>query len=149
MISSLKQFLLLIFLVSPVAGYSPTGSVQVTTPQRIAISLGWCGADAFTAFGSSSGLVVRVEPGICGGKVHLGFRSAFNLFIPMVSMDITGSLLRTWYHPWGGVQAGQTFAGLESRLGLRYFVVTAGYYRHIAGNGSDHPIGSFGIGIGL
>jgi hypothetical protein len=58
---------------------SPTVSVQVTTPQRYSLSLGVSGTDWGSAFGSESGFLVRVEPGLSGGKLHAGRRSVFSL----------------------------------------------------------------------
>lgn len=145
------KLLLLLTLILPaiVSGGFPTGSVQVSTPQRMNLSLGYCFSGA-SMLGPSSGLLVRVEPGISGGKFHLGLRSLFGMLsIPVASVDVTGSLMRTWNDPWGGVEGGQTYAGGEVRLGLRVLVFTAGYYEHLAGDGDDRGIWSLGAGIGL
>jgi len=149
----LKYTLLAIVLwlsAGQASGSSPTGSLQVTTPQRYSLSLGYSSAD-WGLFGSSGGYVIRIEPGLSGGKVHLGLRGIFNLsLLPVMSAEITGSLLQTWNDPWGGIPGGQTFAGGELRLGLRLITATAGLYRHAAGDDTDHDwITSLGVGLGL
>lgn len=147
---TLKAFVLVLTLLPAAAGgFSATGSIQVTTPQRLSLSLGAFGADG-SLLGPSAGVLARIEPGISGGKLHLGFRSAFSLlFLPVTSIDITGALLQTWFDPWGGVESGQTYLGGELRIGIRAVVATAGLYRHAAGDGEDGLTGSFGLGIGL
>lgn len=147
--SSGTLILLMLLLTGFSNALSPTGSVQVTTPQRLSLSLGVCGTDFFGTFGGSSGILFRMEPGISGGKLHLGMRSMFSLmFLPVVSADMTAALLQTWNDPWG-VTGGQTYAGGEFRLGLRYLVFTAGGYRHVAGDREDKWLYSFGAGVGL
>lgn len=133
--------------VCTLSGMSPTGSLQITTPQRWSISLGVCFDDGFGAFGPSSGMVARLEPGISGGKLHLGVRSIFSLaFLPVTSMDITGAVLRTWNDPWGEVEGGETYLGGEYRFSAGMVLATAGYYRKTDG---EKWITSLGAGIGL
>ncbi|MCD4707119.1 MAG: hypothetical protein K8S62_05215 [Candidatus Sabulitectum sp.] len=131
--------------------WSPTVSVQVTTPQRYSLSLGISGVDWGSAFGSESGFLIRVEPGVSGGKLHAGTRNAFSLaLIPILSVDVTGALMYTWNDPWNGLQDDQTYAGMELRFGALPVVVSAGYYKHIAGSDTEHNwIGYLGAGIGF
>lgn len=151
MVKILLALVLLTTLIPSAQGISPTGSIQVTSPQRYSFSLGISSVDWGRAFGSSSGYVLRIEPGLSGGKLHLGIRSAFSLvFLPVTSVDVTGSLLYTWNDPWGGVKSRQTYAGMEFRMGYHVITATAGYYRHTAGDDpNSNWISSFGIGLGL
>lgn len=147
-------FLLVITCVTATAGLislSPTVSIQVTTPQRFSLSLGISGVDWGGLFGSESGFLIRVEPGISGGKFHAGTRSVFNLaLVPILAIDVTGALMYTWNDPWNGLMEDQTYAGMEVRFGGLPVVLSAGYYRHIAGSDTEEEwITSFGAGVGF
>jgi len=130
---------------------APTVSIQVTTPQRYSFSLGLTGVDWGRVFGTHSGFLVRAEPGLSGGKLHIGFRSALSLILmPVASADVTAAILRTWNDPWGGIESNQTYGGLELRIGMRLVTATVGVYRHMAGEDTEHEwITSLGAGFGL
>lgn len=130
---------------------SPTVSVQVTTPQRYSLSLGFSGVDWGRAFATQTGFLVRAEPGISGGKLHMGVRTTLSLaLVQLVSADLTGALLRTWNDPWGGIESGQTYGGVELRVGMHLFTATAGVFRHMAGDDADHEwLTSLGAGFGI
>lgn len=146
----LRTILFTVLIPSASQALSPTGSIQVTTPQRYSLSVGVCGGDFLGVFNNSSGFVLRAEPGVSGGKLHLGMRFMFSFTsLPLASADITASVLQTWNDPWGEIEGGQTYAGAEYRLGLRFLVATAGYYRRVAGDSENEWISSFGAGIGF
>jgi hypothetical protein len=89
----LAVLVLLLCSVSAVSGglqeWSPTVGVKVTTPQKISVSIGFSSIPWNSIWGGDSGMVFRLEPGLAGGKVHLGVRSAFSMvFIPITSVDI-------------------------------------------------------------
>lgn len=131
--------------------WSPTVSVQVTSPQRYNLSLGVSGVDWGGIFGSESSFLIRVEPGISGGKFHAGARSSFSFaFVPVVSVDMTGAIMYTWNDPWNGIPDDQTYAGMEMRWGALPWVISAGYYKHVAGWDTEHEwVTSFGAGFGF
>ncbi len=147
-------FLLLIICITATAGlssWSPTVSVQVTTPQRYSLSIGVSGSNWGSLFGSDSGILFRVEPGLSGIKLHVGRRGTFNfLMLPMTSVETTVALLHTWNDPWNGLMEDQRYAGMEVRFGGLPVVLSAGYYRHIAGSDTEEDwITSFGAGVGF
>jgi len=136
-----------------IADWSPTASIQINRPQKLSISIGvsTAGIMSLPLFGPESGFLLRLEPGLSGSKLHVGTRSIFNmLFLPVVSVDITASLLYTYNSPWGDLENDQTYMGLESRFGAHLLLVTAGMYRHIGGGDSEHDWHfSAGAGIGF
>ena len=101
--------------------------------------------------GEETGAVFRLEPGLSGGKVHLGVRNMFLFsFIPIVSGEFTASLMHTWNDPWRGIPNGQTYLGAEYRGSIHLLVFTAGFYSHAAGDDDSKSwTGSFGIGMGF
>ncbi|OPL18419.1 MAG: hypothetical protein AVO35_06130, partial [Candidatus Aegiribacteria sp. MLS_C] len=75
-------------------GWSPTAAAQLTIPQKLSVSVGMAGIPWGRIWSDDGGLLVRLEPGLSGGKLHVGFRSAFSiLFFPAVASDICGSVL--------------------------------------------------------
>ena len=91
--------------------WSPTVGVKVTTPQKLSLSIGFSSIPWNSLWGGDSGMVLRLEPGLAGGKIHLGLRSAFSMiFIPITSVDICCSLMHTWNNPWNGLENDQTYA---------------------------------------
>ncbi len=151
----LLAVLIVLFSVSAVDGglleWSPTVGVKVTTPQKLSVSIGFCSIPWNSLWGGDSGMVLRLEPGLAGGKVHLGIRSAFSMvFIPITSVDICGSLMYTWNNPWNGLENEQTYTGIEVRGGFHLFILSAGIYRHVSGVDTDHDwIFSGGAGLGF
>jgi hypothetical protein len=147
--------LIAVVSVSPVRGdfpdWSPSLAVKVTSPQKLSVSIGISSISWGSVWGGGSGVVFRVEPGLAGGKIHLGIRSAFSmLFIPVMSVDVSGSLMHTWNDPWYGLENDQTYAGVELRSGAHLLVVSAGVYRHIAGTDAEHDwVFSGGAGVGF
>ena len=152
---SVKQIVTIALLafssLSYASSWSPSASIQVTTPQRYSFSIGISGVNLGSLFGSDSGILLRLEPGLSGVKLHLGKRGVFSfLMLPMASVETTVAIMHTWNDPWNGIQEDQTYAGLEARYTIMPILITAGYYRHLAGVDTEHDwIGSFGAGIGL
>ncbi len=134
--------------VSGLSGWSPTASIQITSPQKYSASIGMSSVDLF---GSDSGFLIRLEPGFSGGKLHAGTRNmVIATLIPFVSTDVTAAIMHTWNDPCGRLLNHQTYAGMEIRLGILPLVITAGYYNHIAGSDTEHNwITSLGIGAGF
>lgn len=147
-------FLLMIASATATSGltsWSPTVSFLVTAPQRYSLSIGVSGSNWGSLFGSDSGILFRVEPGISGIKLHVGRRGTFSfLMLPTASVETTVAFLHTWNDPWNGLLADQTYAGLEARYKIIPVVVSAGYYRHIAGSDTEKEwITSIGAGVGF
>jgi len=132
-------------------GISPTAGVQITVPQKLSVSAGISTIPFGNVYGSGAGMVFRLQPGLAGGKVQAGLRSAFSFFfLQVVSLDITGSLLYTWGDPWGDLQPDQTYLGGELRACTIPLVFSTGVYRHVAGGGDRHEwLVSAGAGIGF
>ena len=148
--------LVLCLTVTPVFGggmmeWTPTASVQVGIPQKISVSIGFCSIDFGTIWGADSGALLRIEPGLSGGKLHVGIRQVFSMvFLPVVSADLSAAVLYTWNDPWSGLENDQTYLGLETRFGSYLMVVTAGMYRHVGGGDTDHDwLFSAGAGLGF
>lgn len=136
-------------LASP--GWSPTAAAQVTLPQKLSISVGVTGIPWGLLWSSDGGMLLRLEPGLCGGKLHLGYRSSLSMaFIPVASADICASVMYTWNDPWGGLANDQTYLGTEFRASTVPVVLSFGIYRHIAGGDEEHDwVFSAGGGIGF
>lgn len=136
---------------SGVPGWSPTASIQITSPQRASVSVGITSIGFGTLWGPESGMLVRIEPGLGGGKLHVGSRFGFSMaFIPIMHADLTAAVLHTWGDPWAELESGQTYIGLELRTGTYLFLATAGVYRHALGADGDHDwIISAGAGLGI
>ncbi|OPL18415.1 MAG: hypothetical protein AVO35_06110 [Candidatus Aegiribacteria sp. MLS_C] len=118
--------------------------------------MGMAGIPWGRIWSDDGGLLVRLEPGLSGGKLHVGFRSAFSiLFFPAVASDICGSVLYgsvlyTWNDPWGGLENDQTYLGTEFRATAVPLVLSFGLYGHVAGNDDEHDwLFSAGGGIGF
>jgi len=131
--------------------WSPTIDVKVTYPQKASVSIGISSISWGSLWGGGNGVVFRVEPGLAGGKVHLGVRNAFSMIlIPVMSTDICASLMYTWNDPWHGLQNDQTYAGVEIRGAMHLLVISAGIFRHIAGEDTEHDwVLSGGAGVGF
>lgn len=96
------------------------------------------------------GPVVQLEPGFGGGKLNLGYRYAQHRFLPILNLGLYASLMRTWGNPLGDVQPGQTYAGLETSLGVTLVHFNAGVFRHIAGDDGGHRwITTLGVAAGF
>jgi hypothetical protein len=132
-------------------GISPTASLQITTPQKASLSLGLSGVEWGSLWGPDAGFLVRLEPGLAGGKVHLGSRFAFSIaLVPLMYVDLAGAVLYTWGDPWMGLRKDQTYLGAETRIGAGLVFATAGVYRHVAGSDDDPGwILSAGAGLGI
>ncbi len=151
----LPLFIIIICSASPVIGgilpCSPTVGVKLTSPQKLSVSIGISGIPWGVPWGDDTGMVFRLEPGLSGGKIHLGIRSSFRMiFLPVMSADICASMMYTWNNPWFGLENDQTYAGVEYRGGVHLVVFSAGVYRHIAGSDTDHDwVLSGGAGFGF
>ncbi len=150
--STLKLMVMICLVLPVMAGFdnwSPTIGVKLTTPQKMCLSLGISGTSWGGLFGPDSGILIRLEPGLSGGKLHLGTRHTFSMaLIPVLSMDICASVMYTWNNPWTGLQNDQTYVGGELQFGAHLLVVSAGLYRHFAGGDEGHTW-AFSTGAGL
>ena len=95
-------------------------------------------------------LLLKVEPGLNGAKVHIGLGNYENGLLGEGGSAITLSSLYTWGHPIGGVEPNQTYLGVELELMAMRINAVLGLYSHVAGK-ADGPewIFSGGIGIGF
>ncbi|MCK5065314.1 MAG: hypothetical protein KAQ97_08525 [Candidatus Fermentibacteraceae bacterium] len=151
---TLKLALIFCLVLPTIAGSNnlfPTIGAKITTPQKISISLGISGTSWGRLFGPDSGFLIRLEPGLSGGKFHIGTRHTFNMaLIPVCSMDICASVMYTWNNPWIGLKNDQTYIGGELQFGAHLLIVSAGLYRHVAGGDEDHDwVFSAGAGLGF
>ncbi len=92
--------MIMMYLVLPVMAdfdnWSPSISIKLTTPQKMSLSLGISGTSWGGLFDSDTGLLIRLEPGISGGKLNPGTRHTFSMaMIPVFSMDICASVMYT------------------------------------------------------
>lgn len=150
------SFVLLYLAVSgasarPALPFSPTVSLQVTTPQRFNASIGIASIEMGSLWGPKAGFLARLEPGLGAGKAHLGGRFAFAMaFIDVFYTDLTASVMHTWGDTWGNLERDQTYVGGEVRFGANLLLGTAGIYKHVHGSDEDHNwVASFGVGLGI
>lgn len=131
--------------------FTPTASLQVTTPQRFSASLGIAFVEMGTLWGPKAGPLVRIEPGLGAGKLHLGGRMALSMaWMDIFYADLTAALMNTWGDTWGGLEKHQTYLGGELRCGTGLLMGTLGVYRHVRGSDEDHPwVVSLGAGLGI
>lgn len=131
--------------------FSPSVSLQLTTPQKGSLSLGIAGVDYGSIWGPQAGFLVRLEPGLGGGKAHVGARFVFHMaFVQLIYADIAAAALRTWGDPWMGLPDGQTYLGAETRVGAGLLLGTLGVFHHVAGSDDGHDwILSAGVGLGI
>ena len=118
--------------------------VKYTTPQKFSVMIGLESTSSSMGW-SSSGSFVAIEPGIGGGKLHLGYFEGQGFGGLLMKL----SLLRTWGAPLD-FEPDQTYVGAE--LTYSYFLVslTGGGYVHVAGDDDEHDfIFSGGIGLGF
>jgi hypothetical protein len=147
--------MLLVTAVQPAAGsmpdWSPSVGVQVTVPQKLSVSLGVSNIPWGILWGDRGGLLIRLEPGISGGKLHLGLRDVFSMaLLPIFSADLCASVLYTWNDPWSGLDNDQTYLGAETRISMIPIIASAGVYRHVAGGDTEHDwVFSMGAGLGF
>ncbi len=125
--------------------------VQVTTPQKLSVSLGFTSIPWGILWGGRGGFLLRLQPGISGGKIQAGIRDSFSMvFFPVASVDICASILYTWNDPWLGLENDQTYLGPEVRVGMLPVILSAGIYRHVAGWDEAHDwVLSMGAGLGF
>ncbi len=131
--------------------FTPTVSLQVTSPQRFNASIGISSVDMGSLWGPKAGFLARLEPGLGAGKAHLGGRFAFAMaFIDIFYTDLTASVMHTWGDTWGHLERDQTYLGGEVRFGANLLMGTAGIYRHVNGSDDDHDwVVSLGAGLGI
>lgn len=134
----------------PLLPFTPTVSLQVTTPQRYNASVG-ISTTTLGGWGPKAGFLARLEPGLGAGKAHLGARFAFSLaFIDLFYTDLTAAVMHTWGDTWGNLPKDQTYLGGEVRFGANLLLGTAGVYRHVDGSDSEHDwVVSLGVGLGI
>jgi len=78
--------ILLTSAASGLSSWSPAFSVQITSPKKYSAFIRMCSVDLF---GSDSGFLIRLEPGLSGGKIHAGIKNmAISALIPFVSTDV-------------------------------------------------------------
>ena len=145
-----RVFLVLSLLpLSAWAMFFPAGGIHINSPQIVSLSIGGLGMNTMSGLGSATAAVIRLEPGIGGGKINIGFKSVVRFSVmPLSTFEIDGSLLRTWGSTWGA-PSGQTYAGGELRIGVSFIFASAGMYKHIAGDGEDDNLFTFGVGAGI
>jgi len=129
----------------------PTVAAKLTYPAKVSLEVGVSSHDLGSLFSIADGFVIRAEPGLSGGKLHVGIRRQFTfLFIPLVTWDYTISAMQTWNDPWGGYANDQTYIGIEAQGKVNLVLMSAGVYRHVAGDDEDHDIlfsGAVGFGF--
>ena len=152
----MKLCMMAVFLVACSAAaqsvpFTPTASLQVTSPQRFNASIGLSTIDMATLWGPKAGFLARIEPGLGAGKAHLGARFAFAMaFVDIFYTDLTAAVMHTWGDTWGDLERDQTYLGGEVRFGANLMLGTAGIYKHVHGSDEDHDwVVSFGIGLGI
>jgi hypothetical protein len=125
--------------------------LQVGIPQKVSVSLGITSIPWGSVWGSDGGFLVRIEPGLSGGKLHAGLRSTLSMaFLPIVSADVCASLMYTWNDPWSGLADDQTYVGTEFRVCAIPVILSCGIYRHVAGGDTGHDwVFSAGGGLGF
>jgi hypothetical protein len=127
----------------------PTFAAKLTWPTKASVELGLSTAGLGSVFSIGDGFVLRVEPGLAGGKLHAGIRHQFTfLFLPITTWDYTFSALYTWGDPWGDYSAGQTYLGIEAQTKVNLVLFSGGVYWHVAGD-RDQPRGLFSGGVGV
>jgi hypothetical protein len=133
------------------SSWSPTAGVQVTFPQKLSVSVGISSVPWGRVWSSDGGVLLRLEPGFSGGKLHLGVRNALSMvFLPIVSADICASVMYTWNDPWSGLLNDQTYVGAEFRATAVPVIISFGIYRHVAGGDTEHDwVFSAGGGLGF
>ena len=142
----------ILFLVihsSTPADVFPTFAAKLTYPAMASLEIGVTTAGLKSVFSIANGFVLRVEPGLAGGKLHAGIRNQFTFFfLPLMTWDYTVSLFHTWGDPWGEYTAKQTFLGLEVQSKVNIVLMSVGVYWHIAGN-QDEPQALFSGAVGI
>jgi hypothetical protein len=127
----------------------PCAMTRYSTP----LKLGWVvGVSLNRPVGSSCyhGPFFQLEPGFGGGKINLGYRCGEYNFVPIYSIGVSGSILRTWGNPLGDVEPDQTYVGGELSVALVILGFNAGAFRHISGDDTDHEwIMTLGVGAGF
>jgi hypothetical protein len=124
--------------------FAPLFGFHVGAPQKAALGLGvvraWATGSGF------AGVTLMAEGGLGGGRVSVG---ALGFGGPAVSVQLRGSVVRTWGEPWV-VAPGQTYAGPELRVGAVLLTAGAGYYWRQGGGapGDDRFFGA-SIGVGF
>jgi len=80
-----------------------------------------------------SGPFVQLQPGFGGGKVNLWYRYSLSGFLPVFNAGLSASVLQTWGDLLGGVEPGQTYAGIELPTAFSFPGLNAGVFRHVWG----------------
>jgi hypothetical protein len=127
----------------------PTFAVKLTWPARASAEIGLSTLDFHSVFSVADGFVIRAEPGLAGGKLHAGLRHQFTfVFLPLMTWDYTLSAFHTWGDPWGDIDPGQTYLGIEAQGKVNIFLMSMGVYWHVAGD-RDDPSGLFSGSVGV
>ena len=142
---------LLILCAGSGAQCFPTFAAKLTYPAKASLEIGFSTLDLHSVFSIADGFVLRVEPGLAGGKLHAGIRYQFTfLFLPIMTWDYTLSMLYTWGDPWGDYVGKQTFLGVEAQGKINVILFSAGVYWHVAGDQDDpESLFSGAVGIGF
>lgn len=127
----------------------PCAMTRYSTP----LKLGWVvGLAANIPAGGTfhHGPFLQLEPGFGGGKINLGYRFGEMRFMPLYSLGLSASVLRTWGNPLGDVEPGQTYVGPELSVSLFVLGLNAGVFRHVGGDDDGHDwITTLGVGAGF
>ena len=112
------------------------------------------------SFEGAEGLLIAVEPGLKGGKLHVGyvlgaFASVDGDFgipvgIPLLAVAFKASLLRTWNRD-RDLANNETYVGAEVEFALFALSLSVGLYGRVAGDDPEadsiRGTASFGIGF--
>ncbi|MBN1433896.1 hypothetical protein JW921_03995 [Candidatus Fermentibacterales bacterium] len=132
-------------------GIMPTISASFCTPQKGSLAIGMTSVGWLSFFGTKTGWVFSLEPGISGGAVNLGIASGLNLFfVPLARFDAVATLLHTWNDPWFELENGQTYLGIRGIMWVPLVNASLGVLRHIGGGDRDHDwVVTAGVGVGI
>jgi len=75
----------------------------------------------------SSGTRIRRPQG------SLGYLYSLSGFLPVFNAGLSASVLQTWGDLLGGVEPGQTYAGIELTTAFSFPGLNAGVFRHVWG----------------
>lgn len=145
-------------------GVMPALGAHVGVPQVASVTIGALLDDELWRWTNQSNItltgglgirpLVRLEPGVAGGKAGVGIASfwlaeADPLLVPGAGWSLSANVLRTWGDPWA-VAANQTFVGGELGIHVLGVNLRLGPYWRTAGGARDENWflgGSIGFGF--
>jgi hypothetical protein len=124
-------------------------SVHISSPQRVAGSLGWFVTRVPVEFDCHTicdlrGLVAEIEPGLAGGQLSAGYARIFGetgqherfLSSPYLGLGVRATALHTWGD--GPLAPGLTFLGVEGEFTITSVNFRLGTSWRIGGAGPTH-----------